>query len=145
MSLREQIGSSIQDCVRRGDKMRLSVLRMLLAEIEVAGASGTEFDEVAVVKAYAKKLARSADEYQRLNRPDKAAELMAERQVVEEFLPAQMSPSEVEELVQRLIEENNFGPRDLGRLMKTIMSSYADRVDGRLVQQTAVRKLAEMG
>ncbi len=145
MSLQEQIAKGIQECVRKGDKKRLSVLRMLLAELEVAKASGQQFDEAAVVKAYAKKLAKSADEYQRLNRPDKAAELMAERQVVAEFLPAQMSPAEIENLVQRLIEEHSYGPRDLGQLMKTVMSAYGDRVDGRLVQQAAARMLGGRG
>ncbi len=116
---------------------------MLLSELKVAEASGEDFDETAVVKSYAKKLRKSASEYEKLNHPEKAEELLAELKVVEEFLPAQLSASEIEALVSRLLEQNDYGPRDLGRLMKAVMGEHGDRVDGGLVQQIAARKLSE--
>jgi len=143
MSVREHISDALKDALRKKDKTRTSALRLVLAELEVAGASGRKFDELHVVRSYAKKLRKSADEYEALGRPAEAAGLRAELAVVEEFLPPQMTPAEIEDLVDRLIEEHDYGPRDLGRLMKSVMGEYGDRVDGRVVQQAAVRRLAQ--
>ena len=143
MSLREQLSEEMKQALRSGDKKRLSVLRMMLSELKVAQASGKEFDEVTVVRAYGKKLRKAADEYKGLNLADKAAEIEAELAVVEQFMPAQMDASEVEKLVAQVIEEKTYGPRDIGRVMKAVMGTHGDQVDGRLVQEIARRKLAE--
>ena len=143
--MQERIADGLKDALRSGDKTRLGVLRMVLSELEVARASGKEVDEVAVVKAYAGKLRKSAEQYRRLNLPDQAGALLAELDVVEQFLPRQMGRDEVEALVVELIEKNDYGPRDLGRLMKTVMSMHGDLVEGRLVQQIARERLSDGG
>ena len=145
MSLRDEISEGMRQALRRGDKGRLSVLRMLLSELKVAETSGKEFDEVAVVKSYAKRVRKTAGEYRGLNLPEEAAKAEAELVVVEEFLPRQMEPSEIEKIITQIIEENCCGPRDLGRVMKTLMSTHGDEVDGRLAGEIARQKLAERG
>lgn len=142
MSLRDTLTEGVQRAMRGGDKERLSVLRMLLSELQVAEASGREFEESAVVKSYAKKLRNTADQYKELNLPNEARKAEAELAIVEEFMPRQMEPSEVEGIVARIIEENDYGPRDLGRVMKAVMAAHGDRVDGRLVQEIARNRLA---
>jgi len=143
MSLREELSEKMKAAMRSRDAKRLSVLRMVLSELNVADASGQQYDEVSVVKAYAKKLKNTVEEYQRLALPDKVREAQEELRVVEEFLPQQMSQAEIEKLVVELIERENFGPRDIGRLMKAVMGEHGDRADGRLVQQIAKEKLAQ--
>jgi len=145
MSLQERIADGLKDALRSGDKTRLGVLRMLLSELKVARASGKEVDEVAVVKAYAGILRKSAEQYRRLNLPDQEGALLAELAVAEQFLPRQMGRDEIEALVVELIEQNGYGSRDLGRLMKTVMSTHGDRVEGRLVQQIARERLSDRG
>jgi hypothetical protein len=143
MGLRDRITESMKAALRAGDKKRLSVLRMVLSELKVADASGKEVDELAVVKAYAKKLRKTADEYSALNLTERAREALGEAVVVEEFLPKQMDTPEIEKLIGELIEKDNLGPDDVGRLMKTFMSEHGASADGRLVQQIARQKLAQ--
>ena len=135
----------VQRAMRGGDKERLSVLRMLLSELKVAETSGREFDEPAVVKSYAKKLRNAAEQYRGLDLPEEARKAEAELAIVEEFMPRQMAPSEVEKLVRQIVEENDYGPRDLGRVMKAVMGAHGDEVDGRLVQEIARTALAAQG
>jgi hypothetical protein len=116
---------------------------MVLSELKVNAAAREQRDESTVVKSYAKKLRNSAEEYRELGRPDKAEELDAQREVVREFLPRQLGREEIEALVDDLIAEGDYGPGDLGGVMKAIMSEHGDRVDGSLVQQVARRKLSE--
>ena len=143
MGLRDRITESMKAALRAGDKKRLSVLRMVLSELKVADASGKEVDELAVVKAYAKKLRKTADEYSALNLTERAREALGEAVVVEEFLPKQMDTPEIEKLIGELIEKDNLGPDDVGRLMKAFMSEHGASADGRLVQQIARQKLAQ--
>lgn len=143
MSIKDQITREMKDALRAGQKDRVSVLRMLLNELNLAEKSGQEYDEQQVLQSYAKKLKKSADEYEELDRPDKAEEVHAELEVVEEFLPEQMSREEITALVEQIVKENDYGPRDLGKVMKEIMGQYGSRVDGGLVNQIARDKLAE--
>ena len=143
MSLRDELSESMKAAMRSRDKKRLSVLRMVLSELKVADASGKEVDDLAVVKSYARKLKKAAEEYDGLGRQDRADEARAEMAIVEEFLPAQMGEEQLDELVAKLIEDNSYGPRDLGKVMKAVMAQYGDQVDGRTVQQIAKQKLSE--
>jgi len=143
MSLRDQLGESMKAAMRSRDRKRLSVLRMVLSELKVADASGKEVDELAVVKSYASKLKKAAEQYDGLGLQDKADEAREEMAVVEEFMPAQMGEGQLAELVAKLIEENSYGPRDMGKVMKAVMAEYGDQVDGRTVQQIAKQKLDE--
>ena len=143
MNLRERLANELKVALRAGDKKRLGVVRMLLSELKVAQASGKQFDELAVVKGYGKKLRKSAEQYRELNLPQKAQELLDELAVVEQFLPKQMERAEIERLVTELVETSDYGPGDLGRVMKALMSEHAERLDGRLAQQIARQKLAD--
>ena len=61
MSLQESIADALKAALRSGEKKRLGILRMMLTELQVARASGGPFDELAVIKAYAKKLRKAAE------------------------------------------------------------------------------------
>ncbi len=145
MSVSDVLTEQMKQALKGGRKERLRALRLLKAELQVAQTSGKEFEETDVVKSYANKLRKSLDEYGRLGLPDQAARLKQELQVVQEFLPEQMSRSELENLIAALIKENNYGPRDIGQLMKAIMSQHRDVVDGRVAQEIARPMLAELG
>jgi uncharacterized protein YqeY len=131
--------------MKAGDTARVRALRKLAAELQVAATSGRRFDEVAVIKSYAGALRASAEEYEQLGVEDRAEAVRAELAVVEEFLPAQMSRPEIEELVGRIIGENQYGPRDLGKVMKAVMSGHGDVVDGRTASEVARELLSRSG
>ena len=143
MSIRDDITEKMKSAMKAGDKQTLGVLRMLLSELKVAERSGQQYDETDVVKSYAGRLKKNAEEYQELGRTDKAEEAQEELAVVQQFLPEQMSRQEIEKMVANIVEEEGYGPRDLGKVMKKVMSEHGDRVDGNMVKEVAKQKLSE--
>jgi len=118
---------------------------MLRAEFQVAETSGRDFSEPDVVKSYTNKLREGAEQSDELGREDRAAAARRGLDVVEEFLPPQMNGDEIESLVSDIIEQNDYGRRDISEVMKSVMGDHADVVDGRLAQQIARRLLEERG
>ena len=70
------------------------------------------------------------------------AELQVAETSAEEFLPTQMERDELQKIIAAIIEENHWGPRDLGRVMKIVMGRHGDMVDGRTAQEIARARLA---
>ncbi len=130
--MKERITKEIKDAMKAGDKQRLSVLRMLLADIINVEKSSKDFKHIDIIRGYAKKLKKTIDEYERLHLQDKIVAYNEELKIVEEFLPKQMSGEELEKVVTELIESEK--PKDIGSAMKIVMGKYKDIADGKKVQ-----------
>lgn len=130
--MKERITIEIKDAMRSGDKLKVSVLRMLLADIINVEKSGKEFKHIDIVRGYAKKLKKTIEEYERLHIQDKIASCNEELKIVEEFLPKQMSDDELKKVVIELMESEK--PKDIGSAMKVVMGRYKDVADGKKVQ-----------
>ena len=130
--MKERITKEIKDAMKSGDKLRVSVLRMVLADIINFEKSGKDFKHIDVIKGYAKKLKKTIEEYERLHIKDKIDSYNEELTIVEEFLPKQMSDEELETVVTELIELEK--PKDIGSAMKIVMGKYKDIADGKKVQ-----------
>jgi uncharacterized protein YqeY len=130
--MKERITKEIKDAMKSGGKRRVSVLRMVLADIINVEKSGKEFKQIDVVRGYAKKLKKAIEEYERLHLQDKIESYNEELKIVEEFLPKQMSDEELETVVTELIELEM--PKDIGSAMKIVMGKYKDIADGKKVQ-----------
>ena len=136
--MKDRITKELKNAMKSQDKLRMSVLRMLLADITNMEKSGKDFECTDVVKGYAKKLGKTIEEYKRLNVQDRVNSCIEELAIVEEFLPKQMSDEELERVVTEIIESEK--PKDIGSAMKIVMSKYKDVVDGKKVQ-TLVRNM----
>jgi hypothetical protein len=130
--MKERITKEIKNAMKSGEKLRVSVLRMLLADIINVEKSGKDFKHIDVIKGYAKKLKKTIEEYERLHINDKIASYNEELKIVEEFLPKQMSDEALETVVTELIELEK--PKDIGSAMKIVMGKYKDIADGKKVQ-----------
>ena len=130
--MKERITKEIKDAMKSGDKLRVSVLRMVLADIINVEKSGKDFKHIDVIKGYAKKLKKTIEEYERLHIKDKIDSYNEELKIVEEFLPKQMSDEELKKVVTELIESEK--PKDIGSAMKIVMGKYKDIADGKKVQ-----------
>ncbi len=138
MSLRERIQKDMQDALRQGDKERLSVLRMLRAAVrnaEIDRQHDLDDDEVvAVLTKAAKQRRESVEAYRQGGREDLAVAEEAELQIIEAYLPQQLSEKEVREIAARTIAELGAqGPQDMGWVMKHLMGQLRGQADGRLV------------
>lgn len=137
MNLKERVTEDLKSAMKAQDKLRTSVLRMILADIKIADTSGKpkdQIDYVEVVRGYCKKLKKSREEYEKLHLPEKVKELDGEIAIVEEYLPKQLSDDEIKKIVNEVIETNKFTAKEMGAAMKLIMGKYGNTVDGKKVQ-----------
>ena len=144
MNMKERITEELKSAMKAQDKLRTSVLRMILADIKIADTSGKpkdQIDYVEVVRGYQKKLKKSREEYERLNLPEKVKELDGEIAIVEEYLPKQLSDDEIKKIVNEVVETNKYTAKDMGIAMKQIMSKHGSMVDGKKVQIYLKEKL----
>ena len=85
------------------------------------------------VEAYGKKLRKSADEYEKINRPEEAAVLKREVAIVDEFLPKKAGPAETETLVDAFLAANAFAAKDVGRATGMFVKQHGNAVDAAVV------------
>ena len=137
MNVKERVTEDLKTAMKAQDKLRMSVLRMMLADIKIADTSGKpkdQIDYVDVIRGYCKKLYKTREEYERLNLPEKVKELNGEIAIVEEYLPKQLSEDEIRKIVKETVETNKFTAKEMGLAMKQIMSKCGSVVDGKKVQ-----------
>ncbi|BBO16710.1 conserved hypothetical protein [Candidatus Brocadia pituitae] len=137
MNLKERVTEELKSAMKAQDKLRTSVLRMILADIKIADTSGKpkdQIDYVDVARGYCKKLKKSREEYEKLHLPEKVKELDQEIAIVEEYLPKQLSDDETRKIVNEVIEANKYTAKEMGVAMKLIMSKHGGEVDGKKVQ-----------
>lgn len=137
MNVKERVIEDLKSAMKAQDKLRTSVLRMILADIKIADTSGKPKDQIdyaEVVRGYHKKLKKTREEYERLNLPEKVKELDGEIAIVEEYLPKQLSNDEIRKIVEEVIKANNYTAKEMGVAMKQIMSKHGSVVDGKKVQ-----------
>jgi len=91
--MKERITKELKDAMRSRDKRRVSVLRMLLADIINVEKSGKDFKPIDVVRGYAKKLKKTIEEYERLQIQAEIDSCNEELKIVEEFLPKSLRRS----------------------------------------------------
>ena len=144
MNLKERVTEDLKSAMKAQDKLKTSVLRMILADIKIADTSGKprdQIDYVEVVRGYHKKLKKSREEYERLHLPEKVKELDGEIAIADEYLPKQMPDDEIKKIVHEAVEANKFTAKEMGSAMKLIMGKYGSAVDGKKVQVYLKEKL----
>lgn len=138
MSLRDEISKEVSAALKAGDKARLSTLRLLLSAVkykEVDLRRPLTDDEVRqVVSTLVRQRQDSIEQFTKGGRADLADKEEAEIKVLQGYLPAQMSATEVREIVKKAAAETGAaGARDMGKLMKAVMPLIKGRADGKLV------------
>lgn len=151
MNLFDTISNHIQQAMKAREKVRLEALRGVKKEFLEAksapGAGGELSDENAlkIITKLVKQRRESARIYEENNRPELAANELAEAAVIEEYLPKQLSPEEIETEVRAIVAEVGAeGPKDMGKVMKVATKQFAGRADGRAVSDTVKRVLSSL-
>lgn len=147
MGLKEQLAIDIQRCMKSNDRLRLETVRSLRAallekEIEKRGSGSpvSADDELAVLNAAAKKRRESIEMFSQGGRADLVAQETAELAIVQEYLPAQMSPDALAEVIRSAVAAAGAsGMSDFGKVMPAVMKAVKGRADGKTVQEL-VRK-----
>ena len=148
MALIDDVQAALTDAMRKQAAARLSALRMLKAalvnrEVE-KGRALDEGEARQVVTALVKQRRDSIEQFTRGGRQDLADKEAAEISVLESYLPAAIDPAAVERAVAEAIAETGASsPKDIGRVMKAVMSKLSGQnVDGKAVNELVRGKLS---
>jgi uncharacterized protein YqeY len=140
MSLKSTIIDNMKDAMRAKDKQKLGTIRLLTAaikQIEVDERKElTDDDVVNIVVKMVKQRKDSTQQYQDAGRQDLADQEIYEIGVLEKYLPAQLSDSDIEDLIKKAIDSTGAsGMGDMGKVMGLLRPDLAGRADMGLVSQ----------
>ena len=147
MKLLDRIGQDITAAMRAKDQARLAPLRMAKAALmnrEVEKGRTLEEPEVEqVIASLIKQRRDSIEQFTKGGRPELAAREAAEITLLETYLPPPVDQAAIEAAVAAVVAETGAsGAKDLGRVMKGVMSKLAGQtVDGKVVNQLVRQKL----
>jgi uncharacterized protein YqeY len=146
MNLRQQLDADMKTAMKSRDSLRLETIRGVRGAIRNKEIdAGGELDDEAilrVIRTLVKQRSDSIEQYQAAGRSELAEKESAEKDVLEEYLPAGPDPAEIERVVVEVIAETGAaGPRDMGKVMKPCLDRLGPAADGKLVSQTVKRLL----
>ena len=140
MALKEKLQNDLTEAMRARDEVRSSTIRMVLTAIkneEVSGKEARDLSDaevITVLSREAKKRREAAEAFEHAGAADRAANEKAEGVIIAEYLPAQLSESEIKEMIAAAIAETGAtGPQQMGQVMKLIQPKIAGRADGGIV------------
>lgn len=149
MSLEQKINQDIKAAMIAKDAVRLRGLRavkaaILLAKTEKAGVDElTEDAEIKVLQKLVKQRKESGEIYKTQGREDLFQTELEEQQVIEEYLPKQLSREEIEAVIKDIITETGAsGMKDMGKVMGTANAKLAGKADGKTISEIVKSSLA---
>jgi uncharacterized protein YqeY len=145
MDIKERLTEAMRKAMKVNDDVSRRTTRMALAAIKLAEVEKqSALDEATVMALLQKEIKNrreAIEEAHKANRSDLVGENEAEIKVLEAFLPQAMSPDELRQLAQAVIQETGAAaPTDMGRVMKVLMPQVAGRAAGDQVS-AVVREL----
>jgi uncharacterized protein YqeY len=138
MTLKARLESDVKTAMRSGDTLRRSVIRILRSEVHNQEITAkAELDDEGVIRVLSRQAQQRRDSieaYKSGNRQDLVDKEAAELEIILEYLPAQMTRDEIQELVRKVIADTGAeGPGDIGRVMGALMPQVAGKAEGREV------------
>jgi uncharacterized protein YqeY len=142
MTLEERIKADTAMALKGGDRERVNALRLVLSELQKARKESGDADEIFVLRRERKRRIEAADAYAGAGREDLAGGERYEAQVIEGYLPAELSDEELEAIVSdALAQTGATSPREMGRVMSLVMERAEGRAEGRRVSSLVKEKL----
>jgi uncharacterized protein YqeY len=129
------------------DEVRLATLKLLSSELHnewIAKQHNlSEEEELVVVRREVKKRKDAVDSYEKVGRPDRAETEKAEMAILEEFLPAQMSDEELNQLISESINQLSVtGMAEMGKVIGAVKAKAVARADGARIANMVKEKLS---
>lgn len=144
--LAKDLPALIHESMKKGDKFRVSTLKLLASELYNARiAKGGELsseEELEVVKKEAKKRRDAMETYTKVGKMDKAQTESDELNILKDFLPEELSDEEIENFVNEALAEAGNSMSQMGQIMALSMQKVAGRADGSRVAKIVKQKLS---
>ncbi len=146
-SLKKRISEDMKTALKAGDKDRLRVVRLLLADIKRAEIDGRrELDDASALSVMEKAVKQRRDSIEQFTsggRQDLADAERAELTIIESYMPEPLSDAELDTLISKAIADTGAtGIRDMGRVMAAIKAEAAGRADMSAVGARVKSRLA---
>jgi uncharacterized protein YqeY len=141
MSLLERLTEDMKTAMKSGQKERLGVIRMLLSDVKNIDLNPQKPTAEQAVAAYAKKLRKSMEEYEKYGKADEVTKLKSEIAIVEEYLPKKASAEETTTLVDQFLAQNSFTEKQVGQAIGAFMKAHGQQVDPGTANQLIKQKL----
>lgn len=141
MPLSDKIESDFKNAMKEKKELALSTLRMLKAaiknkEIDKKVKSLSEPEILEIIQKQIKQRRDSIVDFEKANRQDLVQKEKGEAAILEAYLPSQLSPDELKNLVQSAIQTTGAKSKaDMGKVMKELMPQVTGRADGKQVSQ----------
>ncbi len=148
MELKATLTEDLKSAMRSGDKLRTSVIRLLAAliknrEVEKRGPL-TDGEVIQAISASCKQRQEAIEQYQKGGRQDLVDKETAELAILQSYLPAALSPDELETAVREAIRESQAAsPREMGKVMALLMPKVTGRADGKIVSNLVREMLSK--
>jgi uncharacterized protein YqeY len=141
MPVLEQVQNDARTAMKARDRARAGALRMIVDVLQQDAKLG-KGDEVAVLQRERKKRVEAAEAYENAGRAEQAASERFEAELIEGYLPQQLSDEELGELVAAAVAETGATEqKQMGQVMSALMPKLGGRADGKRVSAAVRQKL----
>ena len=148
MKLAEKINIKIKEAMKSKDSIELESLRAIKSSILLFSTQKgnkseiSESDEIKILSKLVKQRKESADIYKSQNRLDLAQVEIDQAKIIKQFLPEQLTDSEIETIVIEIIKKTNAsGIQDMGKVMSMVTKELAGKADGKTISQIVRKNL----
>ena len=140
MSLKEILNNDIKTAMKAKDKETLAVLRMIKTAVQAAEIDKKEElnaeEELTILAREAKQRRESLAEFVKAGRDELVAKTEAEIEIVERYLPKQLSVEEVKEVIATVAEKIGVTTqKEFGKLMGAVMQELKGKADGNVIKE----------
>ncbi len=147
MSLEEKLVEEMKRAMKSNDKLRLSTIRMIRSAVknkEIELRKKLEDEEVIkVIQVMMRKGEESVEQFQTGGRVDLVEKEKKEIEILKSFLPQPLSQEEILNIIDQSIQETQASsPKDIGKVMKSVMPKIGGKADGRLINQLVKERLS---
>lgn len=148
MSILNQLNEDMKTAMRAKDKESLTTIRMIKSAIQNEeirkGSELNQEEEIVIVSREKKQRLESLSEFEKADRDDLVEKLKNELEIVDKYLPEQLSEDEVREIVNETINEVGAqSMQDMGKVMSTIMPKVSGRADGGTINKLVREELSK--
>lgn len=148
MTLLETLNQDMKQAMKNKDKITLSVIRMVKASIQnetikLGKDSLSEDEELTILSREVKQRKDSLQEFKSAGRDDLVQQLETELDILQTYMPKQLTNEELEAIVQLTIEEvNATSKKDMGKVMSAIMPKVKGKADGSKINKLVQKQLS---
>ncbi|API90577.1 MULTISPECIES: GatB/YqeY domain-containing protein [Virgibacillus] len=148
MTLLETLNQDMKQAMKNKDKITLSVIRMVKASIQnetikLGKDSLSEDEEMTILSREVKQRKDSLQEFKSAGRDDLVQQLETELDILQTYMPKQLTNEELEAIVQLTIEEvNATSKKDMGKVMSAIMPKVKGKADGSQINKLVQKQLS---